>query len=66
MNTRIIAEIGINHNGLEDTAIKLIDASKKSGCWGVKFQYRNLSRAYVNNANELGDEILISEINKNF
>ncbi len=35
-----IAEIGINHNGDMDTAIKLIDAAKFSGCNAVKFQKR--------------------------
>lgn len=43
---RIIAEIGINHNGSEDTARALIDAAADAGAWGIKFQYRNLANAY--------------------
>jgi N-acetylneuraminate synthase len=36
----IIAEIGINHNGSIDTALRLIDEAHKSGCDAVKFQKR--------------------------
>lgn len=34
----IIAEIGANHNGDMDLAIKIIDAAKTCGCDAVKFQ----------------------------
>jgi len=34
----IVAEIGINHNGDLDTALRLIDAAVASGCQAVKFQ----------------------------
>lgn len=37
----VIAEIGINHNGSENHARKLIDQAHKSGCQAVKFQKRN-------------------------
>lgn len=37
----IIAEIGINHNGSENHAKKLIKQAYKSGCHAVKFQKRN-------------------------
>ena len=36
----IIAEIGINHNGDLDTALKLIAAAKDAGCDAIKFQKR--------------------------
>ena len=39
--TYIIAEIGINHNGSLDTAMRLIDVAAVSGCNAVKFQKRN-------------------------
>ena len=39
MQTKIIAEIGVNHNGNLNTAIKLIDGAKASGANIVKFQY---------------------------
>ena len=34
----IIAEIGVNHDGSLEKAIKLIDAAKECGCDAVKFQ----------------------------
>lgn len=37
----IIAEIGINHNGDLNNALKLIDIAKKNNCDIVKFQKRN-------------------------
>ena len=40
-HTKVIAEIGINHNGCIDTAKKLIDVAAISGCDYVKFQKRN-------------------------
>jgi N-acetylneuraminate synthase len=36
----VIAEIGINHNGSLDNALKLIDGAKYAGCDAVKFQKR--------------------------
>ncbi|MEW6718162.1 MAG: N-acetylneuraminate synthase family protein [Chloroflexota bacterium] len=38
--TFIIAEIGINHNGILEVAKKLIDAALLAGCDAVKFQKR--------------------------
>ena len=65
-NNYLIAEIGINHNGNFGTAEDLIFAAKNSGCDAIKFQYRNLSRAYSGVRLEIGDEILSKEIEKNF
>ena len=39
----VIAEIGINHKGSIKIAKTLIKAAKDSGCWGVKFQYRDIN-----------------------
>lgn len=39
--TKIIAEIGINHNGDLNIAKRLIDVAKFAGCDYVKFQKRN-------------------------
>src|SRR3954462_15792557 len=36
----VIGEIGINHNGELDNALKLIDAAAEAGCDAVKFQKR--------------------------
>ena len=41
METFIIAEIGINHNGDIEKALKLIDIAYLAGCSAVKFQKRN-------------------------
>ena len=64
---KIIAEIGINHNGSFEVAKKLIQASKNANLNAVKFQYRNLETSYSDYADrEIGDEILISQIKENF
>lgn len=42
----IIAEIGINAGGSIDTAKKMIDVAKSSGCDFVKFQKRNIDLVY--------------------
>jgi N-acetylneuraminate synthase len=53
--TYIIAEIGVNHNGLLDLAIELIDVAVSSGADAVKFQKRQLdklyAKKYLDNAN---------------
>jgi len=53
--TYVIAEIGVNHNGLFDLAIELIDVSIAAGADAVKFQKRRLdllySKKYLENAN---------------
>ena len=36
----VVAEIGINHNGSLENAMKLIDGAKSAGCDAVKFQKR--------------------------
>ena len=38
----VIAEIGVNHNGILDLAIELIDVSVHAGADAVKFQKRSL------------------------
>lgn len=45
--TYIIAEIGINHNGNEQTAYELIDAAIAAGVDAVKFQKRHLPSIYL-------------------
>ncbi len=44
--TYIIAEIGINHNGDEESAIKLIEEAARAGANAVKFQKRHLPSLY--------------------
>ena len=65
--TKLIAEIGINHNGSYQEAKKLINMASLANCWGVKFQYRNLNNYFSNlsKSSELGKEIIDEEIKKN-
>ncbi|WP_417430156.1 N-acetylneuraminate synthase family protein [Kiloniella sp.] len=63
---KVIAEIGINHGGDIDVARKLINIAADAGVWGVKFQYRNLSNTYTTAKREIGDEILLNEIRRNY
>tara|TARA_B100001059_G_scaffold236750_2_gene289758 strand:- start:24257 stop:25084 length:828 start_codon:yes stop_codon:yes gene_type:complete len=42
----IIAEIGINHNGSLDNALKLVDIANNAGCDAVKFQKRTIDIVY--------------------
>ena len=64
--TKLICELGINHDGSYYQCKKLIDVAKVSKAWGVKLQYRNL-RFYKNtNTNEIGNEIINKELQKNY
>jgi sialic acid synthase SpsE len=63
---KIIAEIGINHDGDYNKAIELIDSCLESGVWGIKFQYRNLNNSYHNFSKEIGDQSLKFEIKRNY
>ena len=62
--TKVIAEIGINHDGSYEIAENLINSAKTSGAWGVKFQYRNIENSYHKNSNEIGDASLKDEIKR--
>jgi sialic acid synthase SpsE len=62
----LIAELGINHSGSLEEARDLIFGAKSIGVHAVKFQYRNLDRAYSTHKNEIGDSIVSSEITRNF
>lgn len=48
--TFIIAEIGMNHNGIYENAIKMIDQAAEIGVDCVKFQMRNLKELYTQDA----------------
>lgn len=42
----VIAELGINHNGDLDTALRMIDMAADCGCDAVKFQKRDVDVVY--------------------
>ena len=52
MPIKIIAEIGINHNGDMDICKELIDVAKNAGADCVKFQKRDISKVYTNIKNK--------------
>lgn len=66
MARAVLAEIGINHDGDMSKARRLIEAAKYAGCEGIKFQYRNVNRAYSYSANEIGDEIILTQIRRTY
>jgi len=53
MNTYIIAEIGINHNGSLENCYKMIDASVEAGCNAAKFQLFSAKNLYPKSAGTL-------------
>ena len=62
----VIAEVGINHDGSIEEARWLVNSAAAAGVAGVKFQYRNVERAYAMGASQIGDEIVRREIERNF
>lgn len=65
----IIAEIGNNHNGSYETAIKMVDLAILIGADCVKFQMRNLESVYrkkslEKKSDDLGTEYIIDLLNK--
>jgi|694.fasta_scaffold48168_6 sialic acid synthase SpsE len=61
---KLIAEIGINHQGNANHARLLLRSAHNSGVSHVKFQYRNIVSG-LPMGKEIGDEILNSELQKN-
>lgn len=49
----IIAEVGINHNGLLENCYRLIDQAKTAGCDCVKFQFFTAKNLYPRSAGKL-------------
>ena len=47
MSIKIIAEIGINHNGELSIAKELIKIANEAGCDAVKFQKRTVNKVYT-------------------
>lgn len=57
---KVIAEIGINHSGNYDKAIRLINYAVESGCWGVKFQFRG--EDFFSKNDEMGSTLIREEL----
>lgn len=57
--TYVIAEIGNNHNGSLDAALRLIDAAAEAGADCAKFQMRDLSTLYggAKDGSEAGENL---------
>ncbi len=47
MTIKVVAEIGINHNGDIKLAKELINCASRCGCWAVKFQKRTVDVVYA-------------------
>ena len=62
----VIAEIGNNHNGSFNEAIKLIDAVKETGADCAKFQMRTMTSLYSSDRkeNDLGTEYTLDLLKK--
>ena len=66
--TKLISEIGFNHDGSYKKARKLIDLAADTKAWGIKFQYRDLKKYFSKkiSSSEIGKEIIDIEIKKNY
>jgi sialic acid synthase SpsE/endonuclease IV len=65
----VIAEIGNNHNGCFETAIKMIDLAQKAGADCVKFQMRHIDQIYRkkslnNDGEDLGTEYVLDLLSR--
>ena len=65
----VIAEIGNNHNGDFNRALKMIDEAKDAGADCVKFQMRHLEKVYrkktlIKDGEDLGTEYVIDLLNR--
>ena len=45
-DTKLIAEIGLNHGGSLERAKNLVKLARQSGVWGVKFQYFKINSLF--------------------
>lgn len=62
MQLKIIAEAGVNHNGDIKTALKLVEAAKKSGADYIKFQTFKASDLVIDSAHQAKYQIQNSKI----
>ena len=67
--TFVIAEIGNNHNGSLERALKMVDLAAEMGADCAKFQMRHLEQVYrkrslTKNGEDLGTEYIIDLLNR--
>lgn len=66
-NPKVIAELGINHQGDFVNAKDLVSSAAETGCWGIKFQYRKKQvDAPFDSKKEIGDELLEPNLAANY
>jgi len=63
-HTLIIAEAGVNHNGLIELAFKLIDAAKEAGADAIKFQTFKAASLVSKNAEKAEYQKLTTDSNE--
>ena len=64
LQTYVIAEIGVNHNGKINNAFALIDAAKESGANAVKFQTFSAESLAVKSTSKVRYQMLNSDPNE--
>ena len=62
---KIIAEIGLNHDGSLEKASRLVTAAKASGCDYAKFQMYSANRRYPKKDDGINDLLISCELNIN-
>jgi sialic acid synthase SpsE/sugar phosphate isomerase/epimerase len=62
----LLAEIGVNHNGVSDEALWLVRQAAAAGCQAVKFQHRGQDLYNYDEINsfDLGTQYIIAEIER--
>jgi len=63
---KLIAEIGINHEGIYEIARDLVESAARAGADYVKFQYRSIKRTESWTCTEIGDSIISPEVRRNY
>ncbi len=64
--TKLIAELGINHNGSFKKLKRLIDCAYLAKVFAVKFQYRRNSKSFFTPSLEMGSTLIKDELKDSF
>lgn len=63
---KLIAELGINHNGSFSKLKRLIDSANDANVYAVKFQYRRNSKEFFTPDLEMGSTLIKDELKETF